>query len=76
MPLKDTAKQFLFKRLDDRSPQGVAKGVILFGILAVIITFGFIGYLPSLVSALKQGRTMIWGAFTLAYALLILLIVT
>ena len=75
MILKDTGKRFLFNRLDDRSPQGVAKGIILFGILAVIISFGFIGYLPSLVSALQEGRTLIWVALTLAYALLILLIV-
>jgi signal transduction histidine kinase len=74
VPLKDSARTFVFNRLDDQSAQEVAKGLILFGILAVIVIFGFIGYLPSLVSAIKEGRTALWSVFTLAYISLILLI--
>ena len=72
--LKASARSFVLNRLDDHSPQEVAKGLILFGILLVMIIFGFIGYLPSLVSALKEGRTVIWFVFTLAYLFIILLI--
>jgi signal transduction histidine kinase/ActR/RegA family two-component response regulator len=74
VPLKDSARTFVFNRLDDHSPQEVAKGLILFGILVVMVIFGFIGYLPSLVSALKEGRTVIWFVFTLAYVFIILLV--
>lgn len=75
MGLKDHATRFLFNRIEDHSPQGQARGVILFGILTVIVAFGFIGYLPSLFSALEQGRTAMVFILSAAYSLLIVLIV-
>jgi signal transduction histidine kinase len=75
MLLKNPAKNFILNRIDDHSPQGLARGIILFGILVVIVLFGFIGYLPSLVSALEEGRTALAVTLSAAYVILLLLLV-
>jgi len=75
MLLKNLAKNFILNRIDDHSPQGLARGIILFGILAVIVLFGFIGYLPSLIAALEEGRTALVVTLSTAYVILLLLIV-
>jgi len=74
MSLQHKVATFVLNRIDDHTPQGQARGIILFGILAVIVVFGLVGYLPSLISALEQGRTSLVFILSAAYALLFLLI--
>lgn len=74
MSLQHKVTTFILNRIDDHTPQGQARGIILFGILTVIVVFGLVGYLPSLISALEQGRTSLVLILSAAYALLLLLI--
>ena len=75
MSIKSTAKSLFLNRIDDHSPPGVAKGIILFGVMAIVIVVGFTAYLPTFVAALKEARIFLCIVYTLLYLLLILLIV-
>lgn len=75
MSLKSFAKSLVLNRIDDHSPPGLAKGVILFGVMAMFLIAGFIAYLPTFVAALKEGRILLCIVFTLLYILLLLFFV-
>ena len=75
MSIQRTVKSLVLNRIDDHSPPGIAKGIILFGVMAIVIVVGIIAYLPTFVTAVKEARYLLCIVFTLLYFLLILFIV-
>lgn len=67
MNIKGTARNYVIKRIPERTPEWVSRGYTLFLILFLAIIFGAIGLVPSITSAIFEKEWITLSALVTAY---------
>ncbi len=74
MRIKSRVRKFVLNRIPQQTPEWISRGYILLAVLSLIVVFGGIALIPTIMSAVQEEKWMSFAVLAVAYTVIIIIL--